>query len=273
MDVMTDEALKFVKNNKDNPFFLYLPYPVPHVSLQVPEDSLAEYEGKFPETPYKGQMGYLPHIAPRAAYAAMITRMDRDIGRVLTLIDGLGLTDDTPVIFSSDNGTTFNGGSDAKFFNSVGNLRGLKCSLYEGGVRVPMIARWPGRIAPGSKTAHISAFWDVMPTLADVAGTQAPDDIDGISMLPTLLGRPANQPKHKYLYWEYARRMQAVRMGDYKAVRLRPERDIELYNLANDISESKNIAAQNPDIVAKMAEIMQNGRTPSKEFPLAKKKA
>ncbi len=273
MDVMTDQALKFVQANKDNPFFLYLPYPVPHVSIQVPEDSLAEYDGAFPETPYKGQMAYLPHMTPRAAYAAMITRMDRDIGKVLGLIDQLGLTDNTLVIFSSDNGTTFNGGSDAKFFASVGELRGLKCSLYEGGIRVPMIAKWPGRIEPETLSDHVSAFWDVMPTLADAAGIEVPADIDGISMMPTLLGKPKKQKEHDYLYWEYAKRMQAVRWGQWKAVRLRPDKDIQLFNLAEDIGESNNVAAKHPDVVKKIDEIMTQGRTTSKEFPFPGEKA
>jgi arylsulfatase A len=202
MDYMVEEALAFITANQNNPFFLYLPFPVPHVSLQVPEDSLQEYEGAFPETPYKGEKGYVPHIAPLAAYAAMITRMDREIGKIMARLKKLGLEENTIVFFSSDNGPTYAGGVDAEFFKSAGPLRGLKGSLYEGGIRVPMIARWPGRIPSGTSTDHISAFWDVMPTLADIAGLPTPRETDGISFLPALLGNPI-QIKHISLYWEH----------------------------------------------------------------------
>ncbi|MFC1783031.1 arylsulfatase [Planctomycetota bacterium] len=232
VDLMVDEALEFIKTNKDNPFFLYLPFPVPHVALQVPEDSLAEYEGTFPETPYKGEKSYLPHRAPRAAYAAMITRMDKHIGRIMDLVKELGLDDNTLVMFSSDNGPTFNGGTDSAFFESAGPLRGLKASLYEGGIRVPMIARWPGKIKSNSITDHPSAFWDVLPTITELMGIDAPQDIDGISFLPTLLQKQ-NQKTHDYLYWEY-NGAQALRMGDWKTYRRRVNQPIELYNLVVD---------------------------------------
>lgn len=268
MDLMAKEALNFIRDNHKNPFFLYLPFPVPHVALQVPEDSLAEYEGSFPETPYKGEKGYTPHLKPKAAYAAMITRMDREIGKILELLKELGIEDNTLIVFSSDNGPTYAGGVDAAFFNSAGALRGLKGSLYEGGVRVPMIARWPGKIAAGSVSDHISAFWDFLPTFSEIAGIEAPEDIDGISLLPTLLGRNTKQKKHEYLYWEHLKKMQAVRLGDWKAVRLTPGSDIELYNLAQDLGEKNNVAAQNPDILSRIEEIMKTGRTPSEYFPL-----
>ncbi len=184
MDFMIEEALNFIEKNQNNPFFLYLPFPVPHVSLQVPEDSLQEYEGAFPETPYKGEKGYVPHIAPKAAYAAMITRMDREIGKIMSLLKKLGQDENTIVIFTSDNGPTYAGGVDAEFFKSAGPLRGLKGSLYEGGIRVPMIARWPGKIQSGTTTDHISAFWDVMPTLAEITNSPVPRDTDGTSFLP-----------------------------------------------------------------------------------------
>lgn len=267
MDLMAEEALGFIRANRDNPFFLYLPFTVPHVSIQVPEDSLREYEGAFPETPYMGDKGYLPHPAPRAGYAAMITRMDREIGRILTLIEELGLDDNTLVIFNSDNGPTFNGGTDSAFFNSAGPLRGLKTMLYEGGIRVPMIARWPGIIEAGSVSDHVSAFWDFLPTFTELVGIGAPEDIDGISLLPTLLGRPRRQKEHEYLYWEY-KRGQAVRLGDWKAVRPATNRSIELYNLRDDIGEQHNVAGENPEVVASIANIMEMGRTESELFPL-----
>ncbi|MDX1740653.1 MAG: arylsulfatase, partial [Rhodothermales bacterium] len=165
-DLMTEEALGFIRDQRDGPFFLYLAYPIPHVALQVPDESLAEYD--FEETPYLGERGYLPHPRPRAAYAAMISRMDGYVGRVIALLRELGLDRNTLVVFSSDNGPTFNGGTDSDFFASAGPLRGLKTEVYEGGIRVPMIAWWPGRIAAGSVTDHVSAFWDVLPTVAEV---------------------------------------------------------------------------------------------------------
>lgn len=269
MDYMVEEALTFIRRNKNNPFFLYLPFPVPHVSIQVPEDSLAEYEGEFPETPYRGERGYLPHPTPRAGYAAMITRMDREIGRIVALVKELGLDEDTMIIFTSDNGPTFNGGTDSTFFNSAAGFRGLKQDLYEGGIRVPFITRWPGMIEPGSVNDHISAFWDFLPTFTDLIGVETPTGIDGISLLPTLLGRTGEQVEHEYLYWEHGRK-QAVRMGDWKAIRLRVDRDIELYNLSDDISEANNVAASNRELVAKVADIMVNGRTKSELFPLVR---
>lgn len=269
MDVMVEEALNFIKRNKNNPFFLYLPFPVPHVAIQVPDDSLKEYEGAFPETPYKGEKGYLPHPTPRAGYAAMITRMDREIGRILALLEGLGIADNTLVMFSSDNGPTFNGGTDSAFFASAGPLRGLKTMLYEGGIRVPLIARWPGKIKPGSETDHISAFWDVLPTITEIVGLDNPSDIDGKSFLPTLLGNKDKQKKHEYLYWEYNGK-QAVRMGDWKAYRSGLGESIELYNLSEDIGEQNDVASSHPTIMAKIEEILHSARTESELFPLVK---
>ena len=208
----------------------------------------------------------------------MISRLDKDVGRIIQLLDELGLDENTLVMFSSDNGTThLDKEVDYEFFESVGPLRGLKGSLYEGGIRVPMIARWPGKIEPSTTTDHISAFWDVLPTIAEVTGTRPPDGIDGVSFAPTLLGRPEDQKRPEYLYWEFTGYggQQAVRMGDWKAVRqemlLRNNPDplaIELYNLKRDIGESQDIAAANPEIVARMKKIMTTGRVPSQLFPI-----
>jgi len=265
-DLIADEALGFIRRNHDRPFFLYVPFCIPHVSLQVPEDSLAEYAGLWPETPFKGGH-YAGHATPRAAYAAMVTRMDRDVGRILDLIEELGIGDNTLVVFTSDNGPTFNGGSDSPFFKSAGPFRGLKCSLYEGGIRVPFVAQWPGRIAPGTTSDHLSAFWDMMPTVAEMAGVSAPDDVDGLSMLPTLLGRADRQEDHDYLYWEL-RGSQAARRGDWKAVRLKGKKKIELYNLSDDPGETHNVADDFPAISASMAELFHTARTDSEFFPL-----
>jgi arylsulfatase len=267
MDLIAEEALQFIRSNQDRPFFLYLPFIVPHVSLQVPEESLEEYLGSFPETPYLGSRGYLPHRAPRAAYAAMITRMDREIGRILMLLEELNIADNTLVMFTSDNGPTFNGGTDSEFFGSAGPLRGLKTQIYDGGIRVPLIAWWPERIAPGSVTDHVSAFWDYYPTFAEIAGSVAPQDIDGLSMLPTLLGNDSDQPQHEYLYWEYQGR-QAVRLGKWKGIRHHLDGDIELYDLETDIGEQRDVAHDHPSVIARISDIMQTARTESELFPL-----
>lgn len=273
-DLMIEEALNFIKENKENPFFLYFPTVVPHLAIQVPEDSLEEYKGLWPDPPYDGKGGgYLPHPHPRAAYAAMITRMDRDIGSMMDLLKELGLDENTLVIFTSDNGPTANIGPDTDFFDSNGPLRAKKGSLYDGGIRVPTIARWPGRIEPGTVNDHVGAIWDVMPTLAELTGAKAGDDIDGISFLPTLLNE-SDQKEHEYLYWEYPASggQQAVRMGDWKGVRqnlMRKEgdRSIQLYNLQDDIGEQNNVADNHPEIVKKIQEIMKTARIPSEEFP------
>jgi arylsulfatase A-like enzyme len=271
-DLMTKEAMEFVeKSRPDQPFFLYLPYTVPHFDLDVPEDSMKPYEGKW-EEPALPMGSYHAQSKPRAAYAGMISRMDRDIGRMMELLKRKGIDQNTLVIFTSDNGATFLKGLDSKFFNSAGGLHGYKADLYEGGIRVPMIARWPGKIAPGSTSDFAAAFYDVLPTLAELAGATPPANVDGLSFVPTLLGKP--QKPHEYLYWEFTEKagQQAVRMGDWKGVRRNvkkmPEGPIELYDLKTDPAESKDLAADHPDVVAKIAEIMRSGRTESKEFPL-----
>ncbi len=236
----------------------------------MPEDSLAEYLGQFPETPYTGAKGYLPHRAPRAAYAAMITRMDRHIGRVMALLKELNLDNDSIVFFSSDNGPTFNGGTDSAFFESAAGLRGLKQDVYEGGIRVPLVARWPGHVPAGETSARPSAFWDMLPTFAELAGAPVPRDTDGLSLVPTLLGKPDQPQTRDYLYWEFEGR-QAVRLGNWKAVRLKPTNATELYNLATDPAEQTNVAAANPSIVRRAEEIFTTGRTESELFPLVKK--
>jgi arylsulfatase len=268
-DLIAEEALKFIKANKDGPFFLYVPFTIPHVALEVPEDSLAEYRGKWPDPPYTGDKGYVAHPSPRACYAAMVSRMDKDVGRIMALLEELGLENNTLAIFSSDNGPTYAGGADSAFFESAGPLRGLKGSVYEGGIRVPFIARWPGRIKAGSTSNHISAFWDFLPTCCELVGENPPSDIDGISMLPSLLGRPEKQEKHEYLYWELGGQ-QAIRMGNWKAVRRKPNMKIELYNLSTDLGEQHDVAEKDPEILTRMAELLTTARTESEVFPLPK---
>lgn len=276
-DRFREVAMAFIEANKDTPFFLYMPFAIPHLSIQVPESSLAEYKDVIPEEDYEHR-GYLEHPYPRAGYAAMISHLDRDIGAIMDLVKSLGLDENTLVMFSSDNGPTFNrlGGSDSDFFKSAGPFKGLKGSLYEGGIRVPLVARWPGKIVPGQESSHISAFWDIMPTLADITGTTAPPDIDGISIAPTLLGTNTQQ-SHELLYWEFPGYggQQAVRMGDWKAVRqqiLKADNpdplNIELYNLAEDIGESTNVADQYPELVEQFRVVMRENRVPSALFPM-----
>ncbi|UCD29949.1 MAG: arylsulfatase [Planctomycetota bacterium] len=265
---MIDQALTFIREHKDEPFFLYYPTPLPHLALHVPDEELEQYLGKWKETPFAGY-GYTPHLTPRAAYAAMISYMDKNLGRIMALLKELGLDNNTLVIFSSDNGTTLvKEEVDTEFFNSVGPLRGLKGSVYEGGIRVPMIARWPGKIPPGATSDHVCTFYDVMPTLCEVAGIKPPKNIDGISFITTLL-RQGRQEEHEYLVWEFYgyRGQQAVRMGNWKGVRREcyknPDGPIELYDLAVDIGEKINVADRHPKIVKRIARIMRQEHSPS----------
>ncbi len=269
-DLMAKKALDFIDRQHQAPFFLYLPFPVPHLALQVPEESLSAYLGSFPEEPYLGDAGYLPHPYPKSAYAAMISRMDQQIGAILDKLEEYGISDNTIVFFTSDNGTTFDiGGVDRKFFNSLGHLRGHKTNLYEGGIRVPLIVRWPNKISAGASSDHISANWDLLPTIADMVNVDIPDNLDGLSLLPTLLGT-GDQKQHPYLYWEYHSKRwdgaQAVRYGNWKAVRLGvaldPPGAIELYDLESDIGEQHNIANEHPQLIDSVRQIMGN-RSPS----------
>ena len=198
----------------------------------------------------------------------MIERLDRDVGRILDKLRERGIDENTIVFFTSDNGPHREGGHDPDFFESRGPLRGIKRDLYEGGIRVPTLARWPGKIEPGQVSDQTWAFWDVLPTLAELGGAAAPSDIDGISMLPALLGKPQRQ--HEYLYWEFHERgfRQAIRMGDWKGVRLAKGAKIELYDLAKDLGEQDNIAGEHPDVVQKVEHLMQTARTESEEFPV-----
>jgi len=272
-DLIVEEALQFVRSNRERPFFLYVPFTTPHLGLQVPEDSLAEYRGKFPEKPYPGARSYAPQEHPRAAYVAMITRMDRDIGRLLDLLKQTGLDENTLVVFTSDNGPTWDVGKpDGPFFHSAGPFRAGKGSVYEGGLRVPFVARWPGHIPAGTVQRHAAYFPDVLPTFVEIAGGPAPERTDGLSFLPALLGK-REQPEHSHLYWEFpaAGGQQAVRIGRYKGVRqgIRSGKSrIELYDLDTDVGEKNDVAAQHPEVVERVERLMREDRTPSQLFPL-----
>ncbi|MHC4623880.1 MAG: arylsulfatase [Planctomycetota bacterium] len=271
-DLFTEEALRFVDVFRKEPFFLYLAYTIPHANNEG-----GRHIGNGMEVPDYGIYKGRDWPEPQKGHAAMISRMDRDIGKLLAKLRELGIDDNTLVMFSSDNGPHKEGGADPAFFNSWGPLRGYKRDLYEGGIRVPLIARWPGRIKPASVTDHVSAFWDFLPTAVELAGAQAPAQIDGISMVPTLLGRPDKQKKHDFLYWEFHERggKQAVRMGNFKAVRLsvhkNPNGPLELYELTNDIGEKQNVADRHPDVIAKIEAYLKTARTDSANWPLGRK--
>lgn len=264
---IADELLKFIRANKDKPFFAYYPTVIPHLALQAPQEDVDAYKGQWPETAYTGK-SYLPHPTPRACYAAMISFLDRQVGRVMELLEQEGLDDNTIVFFTSDNGTTYlKGQVDYEFFESVGPLRGLKGALYEGGIRMPMIARWPGKIEAGAVSGYLGAHYDVLATLADLAGTEARSETDGVSFLPTLLSKPASQKQREYLFWDFAGYggQLAVRMGKWKGIKRglkkNPDTPLELYDLETDISEQRNVAGEHPDVATRIEAIMLEART------------
>jgi arylsulfatase A len=268
IDFMTREAVSFVRANAARPFFLYFAPTLPHLALQAPEAAVRAYDGAFPETPYLGDKQYLPNRTPRATYAAMISYLDAQVGQVLDALKAAGVDDNTLVIFTSDNGATFDtGGAPTAFFNSHGGLRGAKTDVYEGGIRVPFLARWPGKVRAGVTSDHIGANWDMWATFAEIAGGSPPAGADGVSIAATLLGR-GKQAEHEALYWEFHAKgsSQAVRMGRWKGVRTKvkgnPGAPIELYDLDTDPAEAKDVAAAHPDIVRRIERVMQS-RTPS----------
>jgi len=260
-DLFTKVALNFLRINKHNPFFLYLPYTIPH----------AQNELKAQGMPVPSDAPYSREDWPQMEKnkAAMITRLDEDVGKLMQKLKDLKIDDNTLVFFTSDNGPHSEGVVKAEFFQSSGPLRGIKRDMYEGGIRVPMIARWPGKIKAGAVSDQVWAFWDFLPTAAEIAEVKPPVGIDGISMLPTLLGQTQTN-QHEFLYWEFHEKgsKQAVRMGDWKAVRLEPGKPLELYNLKTDLGETENVAAKNPKVVARIEAYLKTARTPSERWPL-----
>ena len=246
-DLMTSEALAFIERSKDKPFFLYLPYTIPHGAYQIPSDA------PYTDNPWPQKLKNL---------AAMITLMDRDIGRIMKRLGDLGLDERTVVFFCSDNGPAL----VEEIFDSNGALRGFKRDLYEGGIRVPMIARWPGRIKAGAVSDQVWAMWDFLPTAAELAGTAPPENVDGISMVNALIGK--EQKDHEFLYWEFLKGglNQAARMGNWKAVRKNFGK-LELYDLAKDLSETDDVADKHPEVVAKIEAYLTTARTESKHWP------
>lgn len=277
-DLIHAAARDFIRKNADGPFFCYMSITVPHASMHVPEEDAAPFRKKFPQFEdvigkYKG-----PNVRnPVAAFAGMMTRLDRSVGKVLDLLQELDIDDNTLVMLSSDNGPHVEGGHKPDFFDSNGPLKGHKRDLYEGGIRVPLVARWPGTIKAGTTTDLISAHWDILPTVLELAEAAPLKNTDGISFVPTLTGKD-DQEEHEYLYWEFHERggKQAVRIGEWKSVRLNvrknPDSPIELYHLPTDIGEEKNVAAEHPEIVRQMREAMLESHVESDTFKLFAKK-
>ena len=264
-DLFIEEALQFIRSNKGGPFFLYLPFTLPHTELAAREDMMQKYRGKFDEVPFPSKDGRPPVKETKATYAAMVSTLDHDVGRIMRELEQQGIAENTLVIFTSDNGAATEDGAVAEYFKGSGPFRGIKRDLYEGGIRVPLIASWPGRIAPGAvdETSHV-AFWDFLPTLAELAGAELPEGLDGISITPSLLhGKPVGNDRP--LYWEFQKKpntgmKQAVRWGAWKAVRLSEATELELYDLENDIGETENVAAENPELVKKFETYLGSAR-------------
>ncbi|PCE65798.1 arylsulfatase [Sediminicola luteus] len=280
-NLIHEQTLKFIEDNKDRPFFAYVPSIIPHAELKVPEAYLAKYRGKLePEKHYKGcdagckhykTGGYGSQPESHATFAAMIHLLDEQVGEIVAKVKELGLEKNTLIIFTSDNGPHLEGGADPDYFDSNGPLKGYKRDLYEGGIRVPMIASWPGTITPAQTTDHVSAFWDVLPTLAELSGATVTDTVDGISFLPTLIGR--EQSQHDYLYWEFpvknAKAAQAVLIdGKWKAIRKFKNgafTPLEIYDISTDIGENIDLAESQPELVSKALDLIEEAHEDSKE--------
>ncbi len=274
-----ERAVNFIRQNSDTPFFLFYSSLIPHAELFAPEEVMQKYRDKFlPEKQYQGKDegpgyrkgGYGSQDECHAAFAAMIHVLDVQVGELVATLEQQGLLENTLIVFSSDNGPHVEGGADPDYFDSNGPLKGYKRDLYEGGIRVPMIVRWDGKIKPGQTTDHISAFWDFMPTVSEIVAYGKPLSNDGVSFLPTLTGQ-GEQKVHDYLYWEFHERggRQAVRMGQWKGVKynvFQGDAEIELYDLSKDIGETNNIANQHPDRVEKIQTILKDARTESEVF-------
>ncbi len=270
-DLMFKELTGFVEENKNNPFYMYWATPIPHAPIQAPQRWVDYYVKKFGnEKPYLGDNGYFPHRYPHAGYAAMISYLDEQVGQLVQQLKNLGIYENTLIVFTSDNGPTYNGGTDSPWFNSGGPFKSEmgwgKGFTHEGGFCVPMIASWPAKIKKGTESNHISAFWDVLPTLCDITGLKTPQYADGISFLPELTGK--KQKVHPYLYWEFPEYggQQAIRIGKWKGIRKEIQKGnlkIELFDLENDLQEQNDISATHPEIVKKMKQIMIKEHVPA----------
>ncbi len=283
-ELIQQQTLSFIRENKDKPFFLFVPTPIPHAELVAPDSVMNRFIGEYPPEKsydgkdygdpdydfYRGPYGDQTHA--HAAFVAMISILDRHVGEIMDLVDALGLAENTIIMFTSDNGPHLEGGADPDYFDSNGPLKGYKRDLYEGGIRVPFIVKWEGKINEGSKSDHVSAFWDLFPTLQEITGTKFDYKTDGISFLPTLTG--GDQKDHDFLYWEFHEKggRQAVRMGKWKGVRYEVFSDtssIQLFDLSTDLSESHDLAGQYPQIVDQVRTILDTARTPNPIFKFA----
>lgn len=278
-DLIHKNALKFIDDNQDKPFFLFIPYVLPHAELLVPEDSIIrKFRGMYPEMPHKGvdagpmfrKGGYCSQVYPHATFAAMVYRYDVYVGQIMAKLKELGLDENTLVVFTSDNGPHREGGADPEFFNSNGIYRGIKRDLYEGGIRVPFIASWPGHIEEGGVSDHICAFWDMMPTFNDLVKGK-PVQCDGISIYPTLTGEKG-QKEHDYVYFEFheMKGRRSIRKGNWKLLHLniRKEPVYELYNIAADPSENNNVINRYPEKVAELKTLMEQAHKKDANWPL-----
>tara|TARA_B100001093_G_scaffold65457_5_gene55369 strand:+ start:2481 stop:3872 length:1392 start_codon:yes stop_codon:yes gene_type:complete len=270
-DLIMDKAVEWIDRQQDKPFFCFLPVTIPHAAMHVPERYASPFRKKFPEFENKvGRYGNNKPFAknPAAQFAGMMTALDEGVGRVLQSLEKHQIDKNTIILLSSDNGPHKEGGHMPNYFNSNGGLRGFKRDLYEGGVRCPLLVRWPGKIKAGSTSDHISAHWDLFPTFCELAETETPEDLDGISFLPTLLG--GSQEQHEYLYWEFFEGggKRAARIGKWKAVQNQINRKgqnapIEIYDLEGDRAETRDLAGQNSKVVARVREIFKQAHTPS----------
>lgn len=277
-DLIMNDAFDFIRKNTkaSKPFFAYIPTAVPHAAMHAPEKLHEKWRKKFPQFDNKiGRYGAgkgencPPVVNPIAGFAAMMENFDNQVGQILDILKELGVDDNTLIIFASDNGSHHEGGHDPEFWDSNGPFRGHKRDYYEGGIRTPFFARWPGVIEPGSSSDHISAFWDILPTMAELTGQPIPEQTDGISFLPTLKG-DSFQPEHVYLYWEDSVpgrpiRKAAIRQGKWKMVqkyRKGKKLPAELFNLDDDIGEEHNVAADNPEVVKRMEKLMKEAHRP-----------
>jgi len=281
-DLIHQKALEFIKQKKNQPFFLFLSYTLPHAALSVPHDAVYNQyvkmfnESALDEKKWKKFEGASFEPYPHAAYAAMVSRLDQYVGDVMNAIKKSGIEQNTLIIFTSDNGPHREGGNDPEFFNSSGIYKGIKRDLYEGGMREPFIAKWEGTIKPGTKNNYVGAFWDLFPTFEEIAGIKSNKKIDGISILPTLTGNDKQQKQHEYLYWEFHENngRQAVRYGKWKGVKynvsINTNAPIELYDLEKDPSEKNNIASSHKDIIEKLELFIQQAHQSNKDWPLLK---
>lgn len=260
-DLFTKAAQNFVRIGHWEPFFMYLAYTIPHANNELKAHGM--------EVPSVEPYANEAWPEPEKAKAAMITRMDRDIGTILEQLRHYKIESNTVVFFSSDNGPHREGGVDSKFFNSAGPLRGIKRDMYEGGIRVPLIVRWPGHVPAGKVSDQVWAFWDILPTVAELTGAKTPSGIDGLSFAPTLLGRP-QEKTHEFLYWEFHEggSKQAARSGDWKVIRPGPGQALELYDLKADLGETNNVASSHAEVVARFENYLKTARTESAEWPM-----